>query len=366
MNLVDDKQEYCRKFGVDFDDPRLWPSNFLPQELYADRGPEFKSDAFGRLCNELGITRHLVSGASGSLKGTIESWFHKIHCLINTHTEEFGLIEKRHDSEHHKQSKMNAYQFTSLLISFVLCDNQMHMNGYMRRVEEIQNNVDATPVILWEYYCRAKGAPRPIQNRTDYLYHLLTPAKAKISRRGIELKKLCYLNLGDRALKSKMYSLQNRKEAIEIRYDPRDNSRIFYLDKENKFMSAELNEDIGWMRDIKGMTWKDTEEYLKNCKEQNRLAVQRIDEVRAFASKNAELLVEEARKGKTGYSNTKNMREAREAEKQLVSRNTSIVDRLPGIDIAPQLPAPEEKTEYYRDLTDEEYFNMVAHFDEYE
>ena len=60
------------------------------------------------------------------------------------------------------------------------------------------------------------------------------------------------------------------------------------------------------------------------------------------------------------------LREAREAEKQLVSRNNSIVDRLPGIDIAPQLPAPEEKTEYYRDLTDEEYFNMVAHFDEYE
>jgi len=366
LNLGDDKREYCRRFGIDFEDPRLWPSNFIPQELYADRGPEFKSDAFGRLCKELGITRHLVSGASGSLKGTVESWFHKIHSLINTHTEEFGLIEKRYDSEHHKQSKMNVNQFTGLLISFVLLDNQMHMNGYMRRIEEIQNNVDATPVILWEYYCRTKGAPRPIQNRTDYLYRLLMPIRAKISRRGIELKKLCYFNPGDRQLKSKMYSLQNKKETIEVRYDPRDNSRIFYLNQDNELMSAELNENIGWMRDIKGMTWKDTEEYLKCCKMQNRLAVQRNDEIRMHASKVADSFVDEARRDKTGYSNTKNMREAREAEKQLVSRNNSIVDRLPGSDNAPQLPAPEKKTEEYRVLTDEEYFNMVAHFDEYE
>lgn len=366
LNLCDDKREYCRKFGVEFDDLRLWPSNFIPQELYVDRGAEFKSDAFGLLCKELGITRHLVSGASGSLKGTVESLFHLMHSMINAHTEKNGLIEKRHDSEHHKQSKMNIFQFTQLLISCVLLYNQSHMDNYMRRVEEIQNGVDATPATLWEYYCRAKGAPRPIQNQADFLYHLLMPAQAKISRKGIEHKKLCYLNLKDKQLTSKMYSLQNKKETIDIRYDPRDNSHIFYLNQKQEFVSAELNANIGWMCDIKGMTWKDTDKYLETHNKQNRDAVQRNDEIRMYAAKTMDSIVDGARIGKTGYSNTKNMREAREKEKQRVSQGNSIIGRLTEADAAPQLPEPNENAEEHQVLTDEEYLKLVANFDEYD
>lgn len=59
LNLGEDKIEFCKKYGVFIEDSRLWPSNFIPKELYADRGSDYASDEFGRQCSEMGIIRHL-------------------------------------------------------------------------------------------------------------------------------------------------------------------------------------------------------------------------------------------------------------------------------------------------------------------
>ena len=48
INLADDKHEYCQKYGLNFDDEKLWPSNIIPKRLRVDRGAEFKSKEFGR------------------------------------------------------------------------------------------------------------------------------------------------------------------------------------------------------------------------------------------------------------------------------------------------------------------------------
>ena len=100
LNLADDKQEYCKKYGIEFNDKRLWPSGVIPKRIRVDRGSEFKSYEFDRICNELGIEKQIVSGASGSLKGVVEQAFHQMHAKQNVHLENHGLIEKRYDSLH--------------------------------------------------------------------------------------------------------------------------------------------------------------------------------------------------------------------------------------------------------------------------
>lgn len=365
LNLGDNKMELCKKYGVEYSNPRIWPSNFLPQELYADRGSDFKSDAFGRLCQELGIRRHLVSGASGSLKGTIESWFHQMHSMINPYTENCGLIEQRHDSDHHRESTLNVFQFTKMVITCILLYNQAHMNDYKPRLSEVQNNIDSTPAILWEYYCRKNGAPRPIVNHTDYLFHLLTSAHAKVSRKGIEFKGLLFINNRDKHLVAQMYHLQNNKGKIDIRYDPRDNSKIYYLDEGSHLMIAHLNENQSWMKDLKGHTWSDTDRYFHRVKQQSLASRQRNEEIGMAMHDMLDALVSEARSEKTTYSKTKNMRSARETEKQSVSRANAITDRLP--DPVPVPEDPEKQQEIVQDdslrcLTDDEYLKMVSHF----
>ena len=87
LNLVDDKQEYCSKFGLDFYDSSIWQSNILPRRLRVDRGPEFLSKEFDRICNELGIEKQILPGGSGSLKGIVEQSFHQMHSKQNLHLE---------------------------------------------------------------------------------------------------------------------------------------------------------------------------------------------------------------------------------------------------------------------------------------
>lgn len=53
LNLADNKKEYCSRYGMGFDDDAIWPSNIKPRRIRVDRGSEFKSKEFRRICNEL-------------------------------------------------------------------------------------------------------------------------------------------------------------------------------------------------------------------------------------------------------------------------------------------------------------------------
>ena len=328
LNLGDNKTEYCKKYGIDIGDERLWPSNFIPKELYADRGSDFKSDGFSRVCNELNITRHLVTGGSGSLKGGVESWFHQAHSWTNPHTEDAGLIEKRFDSWHHREATLNLFEFTQITIASILLYNQTHMTNYKPRVAELQNNIDATPISLWTFYCSEKGSPRPIADYYSFLYSLLIPKQAKVTKRGIELLGLTYLNLSDKDLYHTMYSAQSRKKVFDIRYDPRDNSRIFYLDKDSRLQIAELNDNLSWQADIKGLTFAETDTYFKLKGINDRIALQRNDEISAFRANYIATIVSAAKEAHKGPNETKNMLESRDREKQLDNRRNAITDRL--------------------------------------
>lgn len=368
INLGDDKHEFCQKYGITLDDERLWPSNFIPQELYADRGSDFKSDPFGRVCKALGITRHLVSGGSGSLKGTIESWFHQMHTMINAHTENKGLIEKRYDSKHHDEAILDIEGFTKMVIICVLSYNQMHMDGYKPTLEQVKHKVDSTPSLLWEFFCGVYGGPRPIADRASFMFELLVPAQAKISRKGIEFKKLLFLNLEDKDLAQQMYHMQCRKSPIEIRYDPRDNSKLYYVDKQSRFVCAHLNENIGWQKDIAGFTWAETDRYFDIVRRAGREAVQRNDAIRAAHFELVESIVQEARRSNSGEKTTTGMNTAREHEKQIISRKNAITDRLlpkQQEDFTQTLPE-ELPPVQLTGVTEDDYLNYVANYDEME
>lgn len=378
LNLGEDKKEFCARYDIDLADERLFPSNFLPIDFYSDRGPDYKSDPAEKLCNALGINRHPVSGGSGSMKGMIEQWFHQIHSMVNPFTEGAGQIQKRYDSQHHKQAVLNVHDFTKMLIICVLSYNQKHMDKYKPRACEIRDGIDAVPSVLWQYYCRTKGAPRPITDRTDYLYKLLIPKQAKIDKRGIHFKNLTYINYDDEDLLGVMYRAQNKKRALSVRYDPRDNSRIYYIDSVGNMVYAELNEGLGWQRDIKGLTFKETADYFKLISVNNKKARQKNEEIDAMRSALVEDIVETAKANSPTYAETKNMREAREQEKQALNRMDTITARLDregakaiGKDpdtkrIEEKKPESVETPGPRKEMTEEDYLKKVGNFYEYD
>lgn len=325
INLSDDKKKYCSKYGIEYDNDKIWPSNIIPRRLRVDRGSEFKSKEFDRICNELGIEKQLVSGGSGSLKGTVEQSFHKMHSKQNVHLEDFGLIEKRHDSKHHIEATLNINQYTKMVINFVLTHNQQYNEGYPLTKEMIENNVKPIPSLLWEFGIKKYGNPRPIPIIEQYLYTLMTPINASISRKGISYKDLYYFSIEDKSLYKEMFNAGNKKVPFKARIDKRDVSQIYYI-RDNQLIVAPLNEALAGNADYKGYTMKEYEDFRKYRKKLNAEGRIHNEELSALNYAINEGVVDSAKK--TFYSDKKDMRVNREIEKQIVSSEGKISTRL--------------------------------------
>lgn len=126
----------------------------------------------------------------------------------------------------------------------------------------IQNKIEPIPAKLWQYGVNKYGKPRPIPVLEQYLYDLMTPVKAKISRRGISYKNLWYLPSNDPELAKEMFSVGTKKIPFEVRIDNRDVGAIYYK-RDNKLIYAPLNKQITGNADYAGMTYKEYEDFRK-------------------------------------------------------------------------------------------------------
>lgn len=324
LNLADNKKEYCSRYGMGFDDDAIWPSNIKPRRIRVDRGSEFKSKEFRRICNELGIELQIVSGASGSLKGVVEQSFHQMHSRQNEHLEDNGLIEKRYDSNHHREATLNIEQYTKMVINFVLMHNQQYDKNYPLTREMMDKKIQPIPAILWEYGAN-KIEPSRIPDKDQYLYTLMTPVNAKLSRRGISYNGLWYLSKDDKQLSKEMFRAGTKKVPFEVRMDKRSVGAVYYI-RNGKLIKAPLNEMITGNIDYADLTEKEWNDYRKGKHQLDANGRIQNEDISAFNySVNQEIV---ASAQKDTYSDKKNMRVTRELEKQKVSHDNNIEQRL--------------------------------------
>ena len=347
LNLSDDKKEYCGRYGINLENSEIWPSNFIPNRIRLDRGSDFKSKEFDRICVALGIEKQLVSGGSGSLKGTVEQSFHQMHSRQNVHLENYGLIEKRHDSKHHKESTLTIYDYTKMVINFVLFHNQQYDKDYKVTKEMIEKQIEPIPAILFKYGVNKYGHPRPIANKEQYLYDLLTPVKANISRRGICYKGLYYLPDNDVNLTHKMFEAGAKKIPFEVRIDKRNVDAVYYKDG-NRLIKASLNKQITGNSDYEGLTWKEYEDFKANKGLMDAKGKVHNEQLSSYLYSVNESIVDNAKKD--SYSKTKEISPNREEQKQLVSKQNSIVDRLDSLENKPKVE--NKKQEEKEELTE--------------
>ncbi len=358
LNLADDKRDYCNRYGVDFEDERLWPSNIVPSRLRVDRGAEFKSEEFGRICLALGIEKDIVPGGSGSLKGVIEQSFHQMHADINVHLGRRGSIEKRHGSRHHEEAILTITDFTHMIINFVINHNQKFIETYPLTKDMIEHNISAMPALLWQYGIENCMTPPPIINRDQYLFELMTPIKAKISRKGIEYMGLNYIN-NDPYLSMRMMETGKKKVNFDIRMDMRNVGAVYYI-SDNQLVKAPLNDARTGNAEYDGMTMKEYLDYKehKNAIKANGAIYNQQISVNSYAV-NEKIVAVAAQRASGKVTDKKNMRIEREKEKQKVSAENSIDKRLGiNIQVEEHTPLPElvedKKSKPSRIMTPEE------------
>ena len=325
LNLADDKQKYCERYGISYENKDIWPSNIIPNRVRVDKGAEFRSNQFERICNELGIERNVVLPGCGSLKGIVEQSFRQLHLKQNHHLENHGLIEKRHDSKHHNEAMLNIEEYTKMVITFVLTHNQQCLTSFPLTKDMILKKVQPVPALLWKYGVNNGFVPRPIPSLEQYLFNLMTPINAKVSRKGISHKGLYYLNTNDKTLAREMFDAGNKKVSFEARMDMRDVGTIYYI-RDNKLMTAKLNPLIQGNAEYDGMTMKQYEDFLKGKRELLAAGKVNNEELSAFNYAMNHAIVEESTKPM--LPSPKDMRPAREIEKQAKSKSNKISKRL--------------------------------------
>lgn len=261
LNLGDDKVKYCKRYGIDITSD-MWKSNIIPNRIRCDRGCDFKSKEFEKICNRLVIQRELVSGGSGSLKGSIEQIFRQIHLAQNLVLENYGMIEKRHDSNHHRESTLTLSEYIPILLNYILKHNQEYMSTYKCTKEMIKLGIKPIPSNIWDYGCEKYGSPRPIVDRYQYMYDLMIEKKGVLTRKGIVFNGLYYINIDDKELLNDMIKVENKRIPFRLRYDPRSVDCIYYV-RNSKLYIANLNEDMTSNLDYLGMTFKELEDFKK-------------------------------------------------------------------------------------------------------
>lgn len=329
MNLGEDKKEFCERYGIKDIDDSQWPSNFIPNRIRVDRGSDFVSKEAERIFNELNITREIVTGATGSMKGIIEQIWHQIHAAQNSSLHNAGLITKRYDSNHKKKACLTIYEITQMVILNILTYNKLELKNYKPTKQMIIEKIQVTPSSLWKYGVNKYGAPRPIINKSQYAYTLMKKPIARISRKGVCIDGLYYVNDDDYLL-SMMIQTGNKSISFDCRYDERNITNLYYIDpKTSDLKCASLIKEIRGQSDFINCTRQERLDFLENEKllrEQNNQNQQTIRSSRVATFDN---MIKTAKQQKNSVrAETKNITENRKLERNNNRVNNDIKTRL--------------------------------------
>ena len=326
LNLLDDKQELCNRFGIQIR-ANEWPSKILPLRLRSDYGAEYISHAMDTICCKLGVAKELVSPATGSLKGQVEQLFHQIHAAQNSLLEGKGLIEKRYDSNHHQEATLNIQEFEAVLLTYIVGHNRKYMEKYPLTKDMRQQNVEPCPIDLWKYGVSLNGSPRPITNEVMFRHSLLLPVKASVGRAGITFKGLFYINLQDEALLRDMYlaSTHGKKKLESACIDPRNIGHLYYI-REGKLMTASLNYKKTGMKEYEGMTLSEYNALHNKKKDDDAIGRETNLQMDIAIRDRQAKIVSEAQKRHLSPS-TENLRANRAAEKKARAQQMPIIPK---------------------------------------
>ena len=122
-----------------------------------------------------------------------------------------------------------------------------------------------------------------------------------------------------------MFEAGAKKKPFEVRIDKRNVGAVYYK-RDGQLITAILNPQITGNFDYDGMTWKEYEDFKKGKKLMDAKGRVHNEQLSSYLYSVDESIVNLAKKD--SYSSDKNIKESREEQKQLVSKENNIAKRL--------------------------------------
>lgn len=294
FNLTEDKKALCAEYGISIS-PEDWPHGYKPSRIMSDRGAEYISDDGRKLLHELGIDHVLLPPRMGSLKGAVEKIFDQIEKRIAPALEHNGLITKRFDSDHNKTAVLIMEELNKIILHVLVAHNTTVLINYPYTKDMLEKKIAAVPSHLWAYECTEGRGPRSIANTLNFIYSLLKPVTASMTRRGLVMKGLVYVCDEDEEFLRMRDSMGNKRVKWQVRIDPRDIGTLYYL-RNGRMMRACLSTGFQGNADYAGISLNEWTLIYKELNRKKRDGRMRNLQYNALLSKIIDMIVDRAKK----------------------------------------------------------------------
>lgn len=200
-----------------------WPTFGRPKQIVTDSAKEFRGAAFRRGCAEYGVAIRRRNRGRVHEGGVVERLLGKLNAVIGRHDGATGRSIK--DRDGYSSEKLACLTFADLerCVALAIIDH----NGQM--------NEKTLKVPLNEWGAHVADLPEVADAPEAVLLNFLPEKRRRLTPQGMELFALHYYApwLGV------LVPERDRLEKLEVRYDPRDISRIYVRDpSDNSFRVA--------------------------------------------------------------------------------------------------------------------------------
>ena len=195
-----------------------WEMYGRPKQIVVDSAKEFQSSTFTTGCADFGITVRTRNKGTVHRGGVVERLLGKVNTVLRALPGKTGRsITDRGDYSSDKRASL-TFAALERCIALAIIDHNQTQNARKLTV----------PVLEWER--RLPSVDQPMDDPSDVLLNFRPRKTRRISPQGVSLFAIDYFEhwLGP------LVARRDRLAPLDLRYDPRDISRIYIADPDRR------------------------------------------------------------------------------------------------------------------------------------
>lgn len=229
QNILTDKTEWCRKFGIPLDKSQ-WNVQELPGIFVTDMGREYTSESFAQI-TETGVTMVNLPPYRPELKGAVEKFFDIIQSMYKPLLKGKGVIDpdfkERGARDYRLDACLTMFDFEKIILRCIIYYNSQRLiERFPYTQSMIHDGVKPYAASLWEW-----GRLQPGANLISFphdtakiILYLLPRTIGTFTRRGLVVNGMRYKrdDCAERFLQG---------GDVKVAYDPDDVSVVWTVEK---------------------------------------------------------------------------------------------------------------------------------------
>jgi hypothetical protein len=324
FSMAQDKQELCKRLGINYD-PEDWPADgVMPENIYADRGEAMSREA-QRLCTGLATTVVNLPSCRPDWKPLVEGRFKLMHQSIADSVPGYNPasnLGKRRATDFGLEACLTIDEFEAIIVKSIITHNRSVMPSYDMSAQQLADHVQPSPIGLWNHDIVSRAGQLTRHSETAVRLALLPEAQGTVSGLGV-LVNGCYYQPAEADKQNWFIEGRVRRLPVRVTYDRRRVDTVYVHDDESPggYFVAKLtarSEKYAGKSLDEAKSIQALEQALKSGAQDDR--IQQRAALHSFTDpivKQANELTRAARKGASKTGRRRNIVEARSTQRDI-------------------------------------------------